>query len=281
MSRNVSEDHEAEVARHYGAEGLLERIRAGLAELGIEAAQPDDLAAVDEFHIGGSVATDALLAQLPLAPGMEVLDIGAGLGGTARSVVRRSGATVTGIDLTEAYVTTAKALSEMVGLGDATRFEVASALELPFEDARFDAALLVHVGMNIADKGRLFAEARRVLKPGATFAVYEVMRTGEDELTFPVPWAMDAATSFLGTPEDYRAAAEAAGFAVIAERDRRAFALDFFARMIERMKAAGGPPPLGFHLLMGETAGQKVANMRANIEAGRIAPVEMILRAKA
>ncbi len=45
--------------------------------------------------------------------------------------------------------------------------------------------------------------------------------------------------------------------------------------------AESGPPPLGIHLLLGETRKEKIANMIANIEAGRIAPVEMILRAPA
>lgn len=273
---------EAEVARHYGAADLIGRIKAGLAALGLDpaAVRPEDLSPVDEFHIGGFAATEALAAQMEIAPGAEVLDIGSGLGGTARYLVRRFGARVTGLDLTAAYVETARALSAMVGLGEATRFETGSALAMPFADAGFDAALLVHVGMNIPDKARLFAEARRVLRPGGVFAVYEVMRTGEGELDFPVPWAMDATTSFLATPEEYRAAARAAGFTLTAERERRAFALDFFGRMTARMKKAGGPPPLGIHLLMGESAPEKIANMVANIEAGRIAPVEIILRAE-
>jgi ubiquinone/menaquinone biosynthesis C-methylase UbiE len=272
---------EAEVARHYGAGGLVERITAGLAALGVEAARPEDLRPVDEFHIGGAQATEELVRQIALAPGMEVLDIGAGLGGTARHVARTTGAQVTGLDLTPEYVAAARALSAMVGLGEATCFEVGSALDMPFADGRFDAALLLHVGMNIPDKRRLFAEARRVLKPGGVFAVYEVMRTGAGDLAFPVPWAMGPQTSFVGAPGEYREAAQAAGFEITAERQRRAFALDFFARMAERMRAASGPPPLGIHLLMVDSAPAKIANMVANIQAGRIAPVEMVLRARA
>ena len=272
--------HEAEVARHYGAVELMSRIMAGLAASGIgpDTVRAEDLHPVDEFHIGGSAATGELVDQLGLGAGMEVLDIGSGLGGTARHVARVTGARVTGVDLTEAFVFAARALSEMVGMAEATRFEVASALELPFEGASFDAALLVHVGMNIPDKAALMAEARRVLRPGGVFGVYEVMRTGEGELDFPVPWAAEPGVSFVGTPDEYREAARAAGFEVEAERERRDFALEFFARMIERIEAAGGPPPLGIHLLM-EDRTRKIANQVANIKAGRIAPVEMILRA--
>jgi hypothetical protein len=135
----------------------------------------------------------------------------------------------------------------------------------------------MHVGMNIEDKRRLMAEAVRVLRRGGAFVVYEVMRTGEGELAYPVPWAPTPETSFVATPGEYREAARAAGFEMENERERRAFALDFFAQMRARM-AESGPTPLGLHLLMGETAREKIANMIANIEAGRIAPVEMILR---
>jgi hypothetical protein len=54
-------------------------------------------------------------------------------------------------------------------------------------------------------------------------------------------------------------------------------ALDFFDRI--RAQAAGAKPsPLGLHLLMGPTVGQKMANMIDAIKAGTIAPVQMIFR---
>jgi hypothetical protein len=70
----------------------------------------------------------------------------------------------------------------------------------------------------------------------------------------------------------------AAGLSVVAERNRRDFALGFFREMRGRMAAAGGPPPLGLHLVMGADAGTKVANMIAALEAGTVAPVEIIAR---
>jgi SAM-dependent methyltransferase len=121
-------------------------------------------------------------------------------------------------------------------------------------------------------------EAVRVLKPGGVFAVYDVMRTGPGDLVYPLPWSKVPETSFVAPPEDYRAAAEAAGFTVEAERARREFALEFFAKQTAILRAKSGPPPLGLHLVMGPEAPQMIANMVANIEAGRIAPVELILR---
>ena len=50
------------------------------------------------------------------------------------------------------------------------------------------------------------------------------------------------------------------------------------AAMRARLAQAGGPPPLGLHVLMGATAPQKSANMMSMIERGVIAPVEMLAR---
>lgn len=268
------------VSAHYATGGLLDRIKAGLAAAGADpdAPSPDDLKAVDEFHIGGVAATRDLIDQVGITADMHHLDIGSGLGGTPRFIAGATGCSVTGIDLTREFVETATALSRMVGLDGRTRFQVGSALDLPFDDAAFDTASLIHVGMNIPDKTRLMAQAARVLKPGGTFAVYDVMRTNDQEITFPVPWAETPAGSFLATLDDYSSAAGSAGFEVTATRNRADFALDFFARMQAAMASAGGPPPLGLHLLMGETRSQKVANMVTNIAAGRYAPTELIMR---
>jgi ubiquinone/menaquinone biosynthesis C-methylase UbiE len=91
--------------------------------------------------------------------------------------------------------------------------------------------------MNVPDKTSLFREARRVLREDGTFAIYEVMRTGDGDLSFPVPWAETAELSALETPQIYRRAAEAAGFALKAEENRREIALDFFARLQAQARA--------------------------------------------
>ncbi|MGE0714917.1 MAG: class I SAM-dependent methyltransferase, partial [Alphaproteobacteria bacterium] len=199
-------------------------------------------------------------------------------GGPSRYFAGERGAHVTGIDLTDEYVRAAASLSRMVGLGDRTEYRTGSALDLPFDAGTFEGAYMLHVGMNIADKAALFRGVRRVIAPGGVFAVYDVMRIGDGDLTFPVPWATQPSTSFLDTTDTYRRLLRAGGFDVLHERVRRGFAIEFFRRMRERM-AASGPSPLGLHVVMGPTAPQKVANMVANIAEGRIAPVEMIARA--
>lgn len=269
---------EKAVADHYTHGALLAAIRSGVEALGKtpETVSVDDLGPIDEFHIGGRTASEHFLGQLPLDADAHALDVGCGLGGGARFAASRFGCRVTGIDLTTEFVETGQALCAWVGLEDRVSLQQGSALDLPFEPGGFDAAYMMHVGMNIADKMRLFAEVARVLKPGGSFGVYDVMRAGGGDLTFPVPWAEAAETSAVDAPETYKEALEAAGLSVVAEQDRRDFALDFFAELAAKTAAAGGPPPLGLHVLMGETRAQKIKNMVENIAAGRIAPVELI-----
>ncbi|MDX6751646.1 methyltransferase domain-containing protein [Geminicoccaceae bacterium 1502E] len=267
---------EQDVARHYGREGLADAVMAGLASLGGAAVTQEDLAALDEFHMGGRPATERLAAAMGLAAGMRVLDIGCGLGGTARFLAARHGCHVTGVDLTPAYVALATDLSRLVGLAGATRFLAGSALDLPAPHHPYDAAMLLHVGMNIEDKARLFAGVAGVLKEGGVFAVYDVMSTGDTPPDFPVPWATTPATSFLESPESYRQKLAGAGFEIVSETDNRQLALDLFQRMRERL--AEGAPPLGIHLLMGESAPQKLANMMTALGQERIAPVAMMCR---
>jgi ubiquinone/menaquinone biosynthesis C-methylase UbiE len=270
---------EHDITAHY-THGSLERsIQAGLAALaGVDDRERiDQLAAVDEFHIGGREATAEIATQLELHADLHVLDIGCGIGGTARFFASRYGCRVTGVDLTPEYVEVGNRLNRLVGLTESIELRVGSALNLPFGRESFDRATMLHVGMNIADTRKLCAEAGRVLRPGAILALYDVMQMRDAPLAFPVPWAQTAATSFVHAPDEYRDALQAAGFEVSAERNRHEFAIAFFRRMTAR-RAEAGVPPLGLHIMMGRDAETKLANMIENVERGFIAPIEMIAR---
>lgn len=272
---------ESRVAGHYAGPRLLEDIRAALCAAGADPDAPtlDDLKPVDEFHTGGVEATDALIDQLAIGPETRVLDIGCGIGGAARHVAARTGAHVRGFDLTQDFVETATALSRMTGMEALTSFRLGHALDMPETEGGTDLALMFHVGMNIPDKAALFREVARVLAPGGTFALFDVMRTSGKALTFPFPWAEAADFSFVEPAHVYRNAARAAGLNVISVRDRADFAKSFFDRVFARMQEAGGPPPVGIHLLMHETGRRKIENYVSHLHAGDLAPVEMIFRA--
>ncbi len=270
---------DAKVAAHYGRSDLVESIQAALASAGVapDAATVEDLAPVDEFHIGGRAATRELAERLELSADLTVLDVGCGPGGTARFLSQEYGCRVVGVDLTPEYVDAARTITGWLDLSDRIEFHCGSALDLPFDQDSFDRAVLVHVGMNIEDKRVLFSQLAAVLRPGGLVGVYDVMRIGEGDLIYPVPWASDEESSFVGSPGEYASALVDAGLEVVAQRDRHAFAKDFMGARLEKEKTVGRAP-VGLHLLMGESATTRLGNVLVNLNAGVIAPVEIYAR---
>ncbi len=271
---------EAAIVGHYGRGQLEELILGAVAREGKdpENLTAGDLAAVDEFHVGGLEATQELAKQMELRAGLRLLDVGSGIGGPARYFAAEHGCRVTGIDLTEEFVRVARSLTRRTKLDGLAEFRQGSALELPFAPETFDRAYMIHVGMNVADKAGIFREVRRVLKLAGRFTIFDILRTGDGPIRYPVPWAMSEETSFVAMAKDYGAALENAGFRIAQERGRGPFAIEFTERMMARM-AQGGPPALGLHLLMGEKTPIMVRNILAMMKEGVLEPVELHARA--
>ena len=177
-----------DVASHYTGQGALAaRIADGLKRAGkdLSALTTSDLATIDEFHIRGRTATLELAERLALDNNSHVLDIGSGLGGPARTVAEAYGSRVTGIDLTPEFCEAAKLLCDWVSLGDRVTFLQGDATNLAFGNDTFDAAMTIHVAMNIPRKDKMYAEVKRVLKSGGTFAVYDILQAKEERCCFP------------------------------------------------------------------------------------------------
>ncbi|MDP2562441.1 class I SAM-dependent methyltransferase [Psychrobium sp. 1_MG-2023] len=206
-----------------------------------------------------------------------MLDVGCGLGGAARFLATAFDVQVFGIDLTQEYIDTGNVLCQWLNLDKKVQLAHGSALSMPYDDASFAGGYMLHVGMNIENKQALFHEVARVLKPGARFAIYDVMRFNSDRLTYPVPWTSNSYDCHLATPATYRDAINNAGFIIEAEHDRRDFAIAFFKGLREKNKLQGFPV-LSLHTLMKESAGEKLKNMVSNVMEGRISPVEMIIK---
>jgi MPBQ/MSBQ methyltransferase len=257
------------VTQHYTAGNLSKTIVDALAahDVDVDHLGPADLFPVDQLHVGGAAATGYVLERLGVGPGVRLLDVGCGIGGVAR-MAAMSGADVTGIDLTPEFVETATALTERVGLSDRARFLTTPGESIPLDDGTLDAAVMVHVGMNIPDKQAVFAEVRRVLTDGGRFAVYEQMRTGEGELPYPLPWAEDERSSFVGTIDDYGRQLEAAGFSVVETEDRTI--------------STSGPPPAGpvnNAVIFGPRFMERIANNVGATKAGLLGAVLILASA--
>jgi ubiquinone/menaquinone biosynthesis C-methylase UbiE len=264
------------VRDHYRATGLTERLKTALAAFGPEDQRlaPQQLAALDQFHTRGLMATTELAKLAGITADMAVLDVGSGVGGPARFLATTCGCHVTGVDLSEPFVDAARYLTERTDQTKRVSFQTGSALELPFEDGRFDAALLQHVAMNIADRARLYREIRRVLKQGGKFATYDVVQNG-GEPHYPVPWARTPATSFLLTAVATREAIEPAGFRMLVWQDDTETAKAWFAQL----RASGPPPSLNLGVVMGPDFAQFAMNLGRNLMEGRLGILTAVFEA--
>jgi sarcosine/dimethylglycine N-methyltransferase len=265
----------ADLEAHYSARDIEARILAAVRAAGLNPDQrlsPSDLGALDHFHTGGLRASRDLLELVQIRAEDRVLDIGAGLAGPARMLASEIGCRVDCLDLSPDFCAGAMLLNRLTGLDDRIDVHKASALDLPFPDDSFDVVWMQNVGMNIADKQRLYGEIHRVLKPGGRFAFQE-MAAGELATSyFPLPWATDPADSFLISAVEMRSALGESG--LVAERFE-----DTSAAHLSRTPADAAPNTLTLGVYVDNLA-QKAGNARRSLQEGQIHLVRGVFRVK-
>ena len=198
---------------------------------------PEQLNFLDQYHIGGMAAVDRTVAQMHLGPGDRVLDIGSGFGGPARRIAELTGANVHGIDIAPSYVETATALTRRCGLAQRVTFEH-NGIDDHHPTVPYTAAISMHVSMNIAAKSAWYRAIADRLSPGAQFAIWDVCRTGEAPLTWPLPWSIDGTDSHVVPAAELHSAITDAGFDTIEWVDES----DWVREWVAETFGAGLPP---------------------------------------
>jgi sarcosine/dimethylglycine N-methyltransferase len=257
----------------YSTGTLREQIENALGEAGKDSANitTADLAVLEDFHSLGRLATVALIDLAQISGSDRILDAGTGIGGTARLIAAEHGAQVTAVDLTPEYCEIAQWLNDAVGLGALIEVRVADVTELPFAPASFDVVISQHVQMNIADKHRLYAEARRVLAPGGRLALWDVTAGSGGPVRLPVPWASSPEQSHLVTPERLGELLHEAGFAIAQWND-----LTEVTGSVMEEFFAGEQPTLGLHVFVPEFQ-EKVTNLVRSVAEGRVRLIQAVL----
>jgi SAM-dependent methyltransferase len=235
------------------------------------------LAPLDQLHIGGIKASERLLRHLDLARHHHILDIGSGAGGLMRQA-SAMGFSMIGLDITHRFNQLNLGLNDCFSVPVSNPIITGDAHHLPFADQSLDLILFQHSFLNMPDNSRVLSECWRVLKPGGTLLMHEVVCGPQPEqMRYPVPWAEDAVHSHLVTSQTLQQQLQQAGFANIRLDDWSDEALAWRQRQLQKEDAGhAGRAALSPALILGSRFADMGKNLVLNLEAGAIRVIELV-----
>jgi phosphoethanolamine N-methyltransferase len=195
-----------------------------------------------EGHLssGGQEEVAKIIENVDLA-GKEVLDIGVGIGGPACLLVEKHGAArVTGIDVEDPVLEKAAQIVSRHGLQDRVILKRVEPGPLPFDDGSFDVVFSKDAIIHIPDKGALFREIHRVLRPGGCVALSDWYCSEEPLTEEMAAWLKPHGSNFTMTPIQNDAdLLESVGFVDTATLDRNAWFAEFCRERVDHMRGPG------------------------------------------
>src|SRR5690606_22638085 len=193
----------------------------------------------DEPIAAASERTVATLAARleGLGPESRVVDAGAGYGGAARWLARRTGAQVACVNLSETQNERNRELTRTAGLDGLISVHDASFEEIPFDAAQFDYAWSQDSLLHSGDRARVLAEIDRVLKPGGELIFTDPMQADDCPPGVLRPVLDRIHLDSLGSPAFYRAEARRLGWQEVAFTDLTEHLVRHYSRVREELEA--------------------------------------------
>ncbi|KAF2844482.1 hypothetical protein T440DRAFT_559592 [Plenodomus tracheiphilus IPT5] len=133
----------------------------------------------ESFHQAIARHEHYLAHMIGLRDDMNVLDVGCGVGGPAREIVKFSGANVVGLNNNDYQVERATVYAAKEGLSHKLKFIKGDFMQMPFTDNSFDTVYAIEATVHAPSLEDVYTEIFRVLKPGGVFGVYEWVMTNE------------------------------------------------------------------------------------------------------
>ena len=157
---------------------ILRRVRSqrgsdvGLTELDL--AEDPFTQISDQNHMGGLSFTRRLAERAGISSASRVLDLGCGLGGSARVLSWLYGCRVHGIDLSPERISDARDLTALVGLADRVTFECADVMAMPLPTEAVDVLWGQAAWSHLEHKGDFLHKWIEALSAGGCVAVEDV-----------------------------------------------------------------------------------------------------------
>lgn len=251
----------------YTERDVLATVQRILDTVGLHAPYDPLALPVDQYHSGGHDAVTRLVAAMGISADQRVLDVGSGLGGPARMIAATTGARVDGVDITAEYVDAAQWLTANTGLADLVTFTRTEIAEPPRTEL-YDAAITIHVQMNVEGKAAWYRSIADHLRPGAILGVWEVCTTTGSNLTWPMPWSVTGVDSHLATSDALRSNLESAGFTTTEWVEDDAWLREWFTALF-----ATGNAPANAGLSVIDNGPVRAANFAGAFMSGQLTVV--------
>jgi ubiquinone/menaquinone biosynthesis C-methylase UbiE len=195
----------------------------------------------DSFHPGGPRLTARLIEALAVERAATVVDVACGPGWSALQLVRATGCSVVGVDLSPESVVAAERRVRAAGLAARARFLVGDAEALPIDDAIADGVLCECALCTFPDKAAAATEIARVLKPGGRLALSDVV--GRRERLPAELRSLEAWVACLGdvrSPAELESLLEHAGLSIENVEREDAALVELSMRVEARLRLAQG-----------------------------------------
>ncbi len=176
----------------------------------------ETLAPRDQMHAGTLAATERFAKWAGVGPGERVLDLGSGLGGSARYLASGIGARVVAAELCEELHAAAVELTRRSGLSRLVKHVLADATRAAaLGDAAFDVVWIQHVDMQVRDKAGFYSTAARCLAPGGRVVWHDWLAGPGGQPLWPVFWSDDGTLSFHVPETEFHGHLQRAGLRLL------------------------------------------------------------------
>ena len=205
--------------------------------------------------------TRHLVSQAGLQGHERVLDIACGFGGTLR-ILAEMGCDASGIDISEKCVEYARRANTAAGFGDAITVSVGDFHAINSAAEQWDAVVCQESLIHSPDRPRVLQEVYRVLRPGGTFVISDIMRSPSADVARVQAAFNRLRTDAGATPQDYTNMARNAGFVVEVVEERPGDIACHYDKLADALRQMSDPEF--------EAARESISKWQAALAAGDI-----------